>query len=76
MVLPMDPSGMRARLMVAPRWVLALYYGVFFGVAISLFTGIRDSSVLGGVVAGLLEGLIFSAIMTPLTTLMRERMRA
>ena len=48
MVLPMDPWGMRARLMLAPRWVLALYYGVFFGVVMGLVTGIRDSSVLGG----------------------------
>jgi len=61
--------------MLAPRWVLALYYGVFFGVHMGLFTGIRDSSVLGGVVAGLVEGLVFSAIMTSLTTRMRERMR-
>ncbi len=55
MVLPMDPWGMRARLMLAPRWVLAMYYGVLFGVFMGLFTGIRADSVLGGVVAGLLE---------------------
>jgi len=61
--------------MLAPRWVLALYYGVFFGVVMGLVTGIRDSSVLGGVVAGLLEGLIFGAIMTAFTARMRERMR-
>ena len=75
MVLPMDPSGMRARLMLAPWWVLALYYVVFFGVGMGLFTGIRESSVLGGVIGGLVEGLVFGAIMTPFTTRMRERMR-
>ncbi len=75
MVRPMDPWGMCARLMLAPRWVLALYYGVLFGVFMGLFTGIRDDSVLGGVVAGLLEGLIFGAIMTAFTTRMRDRMR-
>lgn len=75
MVWPMDPSGMRARLMLAPRWVLALYYGVFFGVFMGLFTGIRDSSALGGVAGGLVGGLFFSAFMTPFTTRMRERMR-
>ena len=74
MVLPMDPSDMRARLLLAPRGVLALYYVVLFGGLIGLFTGIRESSVLGGVVAGLVGGLVFSAIMTPLTTRMRVQM--
>jgi len=71
---PMDPSGMRARLLLAPWWVLALYYVVLFGGLIGVFLGIRESSVRGGVVAGLVGGLLFSAIMTPLMIRMRAQL--
>jgi uncharacterized membrane protein YedE/YeeE len=68
---------MRRYFLTAPRWVLAIIYGAFFGIGMSLF-GFGDShSSLGGRLFGaILAGVLFGVIMGPLATRRRERARA
>ncbi len=57
----------RAYLLSAPRWVLALVQGVFFGAGLTVFSLVStDRHWVGAVVRGAVGGVFFGAVMAPI----------
>lgn len=54
---------MRAYLLSAPRWVLSVGTGLFFGLFMTVFFLIQDGHVLPAVINGPIGGILFGAIM-------------
>jgi hypothetical protein len=59
--------GVRAYLLSAPRWVLALVQGVFFGAGMTVFSLVTtDRHWVGAVAGGAVGGVLFGAVMAPI----------
>lgn len=67
---------MRAYLLIAPWWVLSLFYGTIFGPATAVFIKVRESSSwTTALAAGALSGIMFGAIMGPTMAQQNRRHR-
>lgn len=55
-------------------WVQGLAYGLFFGVAMTLFFGLRQGEWVGAVVGGAVGGLLFGATMGAIMSRLNRRL--
>lgn len=57
----------RAYLLGAPRWLLGLIQGLFFGVGMTVFSLVTtDRHWAGAVIGGLFGGVVFGLVMAPI----------
>ena len=54
---------MRLKLAMSPWWVQALFYGLFFGTAMTILLHLRTGEWLGAALGGLLGGAFFGVFM-------------